>query len=134
MDNPLLMVGDYNGITRLKEATGISREILMWGWLREKEDQGKLVDCVKLGFKGPPPFTRVRRYNATQIYLDKWYGSRILMALMQISRAWVAPLKWQTGEHVSDHDRVGISLGRWNVGPVEVHEGCKGWTKKLIKE
>ena len=85
MDNPLLMVGDYNGITRLEEATGISRDNLMWGWLREKEDQVKLVDCVKVWFKGPPPFTRVRRYNATQSYLDKWYWSRILMALMQIS-------------------------------------------------
>ena len=56
------------------------------------------------------------------------------MVLMQISRAWVAPLKWQTGEHVSDHDRVGISLGKWNVGPVEVHKKCKGWNKKQIKE
>ena len=90
------------------------------------EDQGKLVECVKQGFKGPPPFTSVRRYNATHSYLDKWYGSRVLMVLLQISRAWVEPLKWQTGEHVSEDDRVGISVGKWNVGPVEVQKGCKG--------
>ena len=65
MDKPLLMGGDFNGITPMEESAGTSRENLMWGWLREKEDQVKLVDCVKLGFKGPPPFTRVRRYNAT---------------------------------------------------------------------
>ena len=91
------------------------------------------MDCVKLGFKGPPPFTRVRRYNATQSYLDKWYGSRVLMVLLQISRVWVAPLKRQTGEHVSDHDRVGISLGKWNLGKVEVGKGCKGWEKNRLK-
>ena len=61
----------------------------MWGWLREKEYQGKLVDCVKLVFKGPPPFTTVRRHNANQSYQDKFYGSRVLMVLMQyLGRGW----------------------------------------------
>ena len=34
---------------------GSSQENLMWQWLREKEDQGKLVDSVKIGFNAPPP-------------------------------------------------------------------------------
>ena len=134
MDKPLLMGGDFNGITRIEESTGISRENLIWQWLSEKEDQGKLVDCVRLGFKAPPPFTRVRRYSATQSYLDKWHASWALMVLTHISRAWLAPLKWQSGENVSDHDRVGITLGKWNIGKVEVDKGCKGWGKKQIKE
>ena len=41
MDKPLLMGGDFNGITRIEESAGISRENLMWQWLRENEDQGK---------------------------------------------------------------------------------------------
>ena len=53
MDKPLLLGGDFNGITHVEESTGCSRENLMWQWLREKQDQGKLVDCVKIGFKAP---------------------------------------------------------------------------------
>ena len=82
----------------------------------------------------PPRCTRVRRYSATQSYLDKWYGSRVLMVLTHITRAWVAPLKWQSGDHMSDHDRVGISLGKWKLGKVELEKWCKGCSKKQIKE
>ena len=56
------------------------------------------------------------------------------MAITHITRAWVFPLKWESGEHVSDHDRVGISLGKWCIGQVEVAKGCKGWAKKQLKE
>ena len=57
-----------------------------------------------------------------------------MMVLTHIMSAWVAPLKWQSGENVSDHDRGGISLGKWSLGKVEVDKGCKGWAKKQIKE
>ena len=35
---------------------------------------------------------------------------------------------------MSDHDRVGICLWKWNLGRVELDKGCKGWGKKQIKE
>ena len=56
------------------------------------------------------------------------------MVLTQVTKAWVTPLKWHSGDNVSDHDRVGISLGKWNIGKVEVDKGCKGWGKKQSRE
>lgn len=130
VEQPLLLGGDFNGITRKEETTCMSRDQLMWEWFREKEDQGKLVDCVKVGYKGPPPFTRVRGYKGTKSYLDKWYASDVMMALMQITQAWVAPVKNDAGEDFSDHDRAGISLGKWCQGQVEIEKGYKEWAKK----
>ena len=49
--------------------------MLYWEWLRDMEDRGKLVDCIKVGYKGKPPYTRVTGYKGTFSYVDKWYVS-----------------------------------------------------------
>ena len=63
--------------------------MLYWDWLSDMEDRGKLVDCIKVGYKGKPPYTRVRGYKGTFSYLGKWCVSETLWPLISISKAFV---------------------------------------------
>ena len=131
-EQPLLVGGDLNGITNVRESTCRSRNVLYWEWLRYMEDRGKLVDCIKVGYKGEPLFTRVRGYKGTSSYLDKWYVSETLWSLICISNAFVANLFKANGTHFYGHQRVGVGLGKAILGDVDKTKGCHGRSTKQI--
>ena len=126
--------GDFSGITNVRESTCSSSNVLYWERLRDMVDRGKLVDCIKVGYKGKPPYTRARGYKGRSSYLDKWYLSETLWPLISISKAFVADFFKANGTHFSDHKRVGLGLGKVILGEVDKPKGCHGWSTKQIKD
>ena len=98
------------------------------------EDRRKLVDCIKVGYQGKPPHTRVMGYKGTSSYLDKWYVSETLWPLISISKAFVADFFEANGTHFSDHQRVGLGLGKATLCEVDKPKGYHGWSTKQIDE
>ena len=94
------------------------------------EYRGKLVDCIKVRYKGKPPYTRVSGYNWTFSYLNKWYVSETLWPLISISKAFVADLFKANGTHFSDHQRVGVGLRKAIWGEVDKPKRCHGRSNK----
>lgn len=77
----LILMGDMNATTRLGDTHRPSRPPRVrppWRWLRDREDDGSLVDVVRPTQGDRPLHTRVRLYSGTRSYLDRVYLSRAL--------------------------------------------------------
>ena len=105
----VILLGDYNGLTRASHTTALRANI--WPWLVAKGRSKAVADILTPHFQDTP-YTRVRRYHGTKSYIDRAYGTRTFAALFKSTDAAVPDFTKVTG--IQDQDPILVHTVPWN--------------------